>query len=224
MNTLVDINGNPADIIQKFRALHNDLDEFIGKRPDSLPIGNILLIKFIVICYDKNSEITRKYSTNWAEKKKEAALAAGLKTNEQWEDAVSNLLFGNIESINNVIIRYLSLQFDTEFTEYAVLSEMLIKQNQELINFKYSKPSDATKAKQNAKELSVEIEELKQKIFSGGDVKKLQKALDQHILKFTIKDLRPENVVTKKDNGEKIIDEEPYGDYEIEKMKFVGDE
>ena len=224
MGMLVDIRKSLESVIAGFKDLHSDFNEFCVNRDDKLEIKTIHIVKFIVLCYDKESEIVESRKGQWAEKKRDAAIESGLLKDGQLIKDADAVLYGKNDVVNRMIIRYLSLQFDKDFLMYVMLQELLLNATTQLLSFNFEKPSDASKAKQNVEAIIADIEAQEIKIFTGGDVKALTKALYENARKLTVTDLRPENVISRKTNGEELVDDKPYGNYELDKQRFLDDE
>jgi len=222
---LVDLSLADDVVIRRFSSLHDDFSSFVKQRNDNTTVPTINIIRFIVLCYDKESTLREQYKARWTLRKKMAAKESGLLNLEAKHKAnVDDIIYGNIQEINAIIVKYLSLLFDRDFMAYAVYAEILIKQYEQLIKFKFDRPSDAAKAKENVESLQKDLTDLEEKIFGGGDVKSLKNLLNREAKHFAIAELRPESVVSKLEKGERVVDESPYGeDYVIDKMRFLGD-
>ena len=224
MDMLVDIERSPELVIASFRELHEDFLNFCTLRPDKLEVSTINIVKFIVLCYDKESPVVDSGKKRWGDKKREAAEQSDLFINKEFIPDAEAILYGKNLEVNRIIVRYLSLQFDSDFMMYVMLQEMLLNSTTQLMTFNFDKPSDAAKAKANVDEILKDLREYEEKIFSGGDVKELTKALYENAKKFTVSDLRPENVLSRREKGEPVVDEAPYGDgYIPEEQRFLDD-
>lgn len=222
-NPLIDISQAPDSISREFRELHEDLGYFCVHRHDKLAVSTLVIIKYIVSCYDKESEVSYQFRSRWPERKREAAKVSGLTECGEEIDA-RKILFGKNDVINRIIARYISLQFDKDFMEYVVLQEMLMNATSQALGYNFDNPSQASKARQNISDLKKDLELLDEKMLLGGDVKELERSLAKNITKMTVSDLRPEKIVTRIENGEPVVDEAPYGDYVPDVKEFLGDE
>jgi hypothetical protein len=222
---LVDLSNTDTHIAEAFSALHEDLGSFVKKREDSLTVPTINIIKYVVACYDKESPVVEEFRKRWTIRKKTAATYAGffdLAKIHAYD--VDTILYARNDKVNKIILRYLSMLFDREFLMYAVASELLINVSEQLMRFDFAKPSDMAKAKQNVVELQNDLNDLEEKVFSGGDVKLLKIVLYGEAQRFMVSELRPENIVSKREKKEKIVDVNPYGEgYEVEPLKFISD-
>lgn len=220
---LVNIDLDDQSVEREFKSLHADFERFVDYRPDKLEVSAATIIRYIVWCYDPESDVVEAHR-KWTDKKKEAADLAGLIKNNKLTDDGFNILYGKNNAINHVISRYIWLLYDRDFALYAAYQEMLIKATTEILTYNFDKPSDASKAKSNVEELIEDITRVENKLLSGGDVKELTKVLAESASKFTVDELRPENIVSKLEKKEEIVDEKPYGNYEPEPQRFLNDE
>lgn len=222
---LVDIGQKEEAILEKFKLLHSDLALWVERREDSLLIPTVNVIKYIVSCYDAESPVVKEYSKRWTVKKREAAKAAGLMhLNRSKTSDIESVLYCKNDVINKVTVRYLSLQSDRDYLMYAIYNEMLITQSSQILSSALDKPSDMAKAKLNIETIQDDIARLEQKLFSGDDVRALKNILQEESRKFMVSELRPENLVTKADNGQMVVDS-AYGDgYIPEKLRFLDDQ
>lgn len=223
--TLVDIRLKDEDVVKQFANLHPDFQTFIDTREDELPFSDIQIIKYIVSCYDKESPAVNAYKKRWSIKKKESALMAGLPVdnNGRFDDEVDKLIFCQNDIINHVILRYLYLIHDRDWQTYVIYNEMYIHQSAELIKYDFQQPTHAKTAKENLDQLNKDIEALEYRIFSGEETKKLKDLLYEEASNM-LNELRPEKIVERLEKGLSPVDYSPYGNYQKEDMKFLGDE
>lgn len=224
--TLVNLNLLEGDVIKDFASLDKDFAQWVDRRGDGLIVPAINIIRFIVSCYDKESYIAHQYKGRWTQRKKQAAEFAGLLSmDRKFKESVEKIMYAQSPVINKIIIKYLSLLYDRDFMSYAIKSEILTKQSEQLLNFQFDKPSEMAKAMENVESIQQDLEDLEKKIFSGGDVITLKNVLFEEANKFMLSELRPENIVSKLEKGEPVVDINPYGEgYEIPKMRFIDDQ
>lgn len=221
---LVDIDKEENQIIVDFSKLHSSFKEWIKTRSDNLRVPSVNIIKYIVSCYDHESDIVREHKKRWTVKKREAAKVSGIfDMREKESDDVDSILYCRNEIINKITVRYLALLSDRDFMMYAIYNELLVKQSTQLLDFDYSDPSKVAKAKENIEIAQSDIVTLEHKLFSGDDVRALKNILQEESNKFMVSELRPENLVSKNEKGEAVV-ESPYGDgYNIPNLKFMDD-
>ena len=222
---LIDLSVDEKQVLDDFSGLHDDLAALVRSREDGTSIPILLIVKFIVLCYDKESPLREAHKKRWTIRKKTAATDSGLMDfRKKSRSEVDAILYGRNAAVNKAIVRYLSLLYDRDFMAYAVYAELLVKQYEELIQFKFDNPSHASKAKSNVESLQKDLTDLEEKIFGGGDVKTLSQTLDQEARAYAVSELRPENIVSKLEKGEPVVDDNPYGtDYFPDEMRFIGD-
>ncbi len=226
--TLIDPNISDEDIINQLLKLHPDFDDLI--KSIELPVGiNLsMVIRYIIYAYDKNSYIALEYKNKFIIKKKNAALRARfpmiiIDNIQKFSKESEDIIFNRIASVLDIVLRYLYIQFDDEWLRLHVYTELYYKITSDLLKNKYEKPQELKIARQNELEIKEDIEKLNYKIFSGEEERTLVSMLYEDSYKKSL-ELRPEQIVTKRENNEKIVDIEPYGvGYEIDKMKFSGD-
>ena len=225
---LINTAGTDAEIYDEFISLHPEFREFAKKFV--LPKGfNIpMLVRYLVFCYDKNSSIAIEHKARWMVKKREAAgrakFPSEIRDNTLKFTAESEeIIFNKNPQFSDIIVRYLALQFENDFELYMVYKEMLHNVMKELQKYNFDKPSDLSKAKQNAQEIQEDIDKLEFKLFSGEEERTLKTMLYAEAYKSSL-ELRPEHVVTRNENGESVVDVEPYGKgYKPKKLKYVDD-
>lgn len=221
--------GDPDDqIIDEFIALHPEFEAFEKTYTEREGITLPMLVKYIVYCYDKNSTIAIEHKAKWIFKKKEAATRAkfptlsdngAIKFTKESED----IIFCKDKSVSELIVRYLSLQFDNDFQMYMIYRELYHNVMMELQKFTFDKPSDLQKAIQNGEGILKDIEKLEYKLFSGEEERSLKSMLYEEAYKSSL-ELRPEQLVTKRENGEDLVDIKPYGEYKAQKQRFLNDQ
>ncbi len=221
---LVDISKSDEEIISEFAKIDSSFEEWLKTRDDKLLIPSPNIIKYLVACYDIESEIVREYKQRWTVKKREAAKLSGiLDMREEHPEHVDDILYCRNVDINYITVKYLGRFFDRDILMYAIYNELLINQSMQLLSFDFNRPSDVASAKNNVEDIQEDIDLLEQKIFSGDDVKALKNILLEYADKFMVHELRPESLVSKIEDGKMVV-ESPYGDgYSIDKLRFLGD-
>lgn len=221
--------GNPDEsVIEEFIALHPDFEQFEKLHAEKEGITLPMIIRYIVNCYDKNSSIAVEHKAKWIVKKKESATRAKLPTYSdngaiKFTKESEDIIFCKNEEISKLIVRYLSLQFDNDFQMYMIYRELYHNVMMELQKFTFDKPSDLQKAIQNGEGILKDIEKLEYKLFSGDEERTLKSMLYEEAYKSSL-ELRPEQLVTKRENGEDLVDVKPYGDYKATKQHFLNDQ
>lgn len=223
---LIDIDQSNDEIIKHFTGLHSYFKDWVREREDKLSIPTVSVIKYIVACYDFESPIVKEFYSRWTLKKKEAAKYSGilsLKSPSAAKD-VESVLYCKNAVVNRVTVRYLAMLSDRDFLMYAIYNELLVNQTSQILSFDFDKPTDIAKAKENIEAVQSDISRLEQKLFGGDDLRALKNILNEESTKFMVTELRPENLVTKHERGEPVVDS-PYGsDYSIGNLRFLDDQ
>ena len=217
------------DLILDFMALHDNFRVFVQNH--TLPEGITfpMLIRYIVNCYDKNSAIVLQHKSEWIIKKKNSAIKAGFPLvmvdgKEKFPQQFEGVIFNKMPGFNDIVMCYLSIQFDSDFMMYSVFHEMYYNLMKDLQAYNFDKSIDFERTKKMAESIKDDIDRLDYKIFSGGEEREMKNVLYAFAYKRSL-ELRPESLISKKENGEPLVDINPYGDgYKVDKMKFTGDE
>lgn len=222
--------GNPdEEVIKEFISLHPDFDIFKKTYIPAIGITIPMIVRYIVHCYDKNSAIAIEHKAKWMIKKKEAALRSKFPTRSdngaiKFTKEAEDIIFCKDIEVSKLIVRYQSMQFDNDFQMYSIYKELYHNVMLELQLFKFDKPSDLAKAIQNGEGILKDIEKLEYKIFSGDEERTLKSMLYEEAYKSSL-ELRPEHLATKREEGENIVDINPYGEgYKPSKLKFLNDQ
>ena len=221
---LVNIEKEDEKIIADFSKLHESFKTWLKDRDDNLSIPSVNIIKYIVYCYDYESDIVREHRSRWTVKKREAAKLSGiLYMRDQAGDGIDEVLYCKNTVINRITVRYLALLSDRDYMMYAIYNEMLVNQSIQMLAFDFDKPTEVAKAKANIEQVQEDIQKLEQKLFSGDDVRALKNILQEETSKFLVSELRPENLVSKHEKKEMVVDS-PYGrDFPVPDLRFIDD-
>lgn len=223
---LIDIDLPNDEVIKHFIGLHSYFKDWVKDREDKLSIPTVNIIRYIVACYDFESPIVKEFYSRWTLKKKEAAKYSGilsLKSPSAAKD-VESVLYCKNAVVNRVTVRYLAMLSDRDFLMYAIYNELLVNQTSQILSFDFDKPTDIAKAKENIEAVQADISRLEQKLFGGDDLRALKNILNEESTKFMVTELRPENLVTKHERGEPVVDS-PYGNgYSVGNLRFLDDQ
>jgi hypothetical protein len=214
------VDPSTDDFVDRFKQLHPDFEEFLLLSE----VSERSLFTYIVLTYDINSPFVEKYK-DWALRRRETAKASKFKIIKgAYVKEAESIIIGATPSINRIIVRYLFLQSDLEFVKFQSYQSLYYRQVVESMSSASIKPGDATKLRQNIEELSGEIKILQKSIFSGNESKNMLMALYDFVANLTY-DFRPEQIADKKQEGEEVTEENPYGKkYKPDKLEFVDDE
>lgn len=214
------VNPEDEDFVEKFQSLHPDFtnDFFLDKK-----ITLYSLFKYIVLTFDVESPYVIKYS-DWAQRRRLTAKECGfpMKGMHYLPEAES-IILGKKQSTNRIILRYCFLQNDIDFIKHFSYQNMLYTQLKMVMDESIEKPADYDKLKKNIDDLTHELRGLENAIFHGDESKLLRSALYDFTARISL-DIRPEDRADKIEEGEEVVDDVPYTNYEKKKMTFADDE
>jgi hypothetical protein len=226
---LIQTGATDDDIISELYNLDRGFSDLVSEIDPPLGITIPMLVRYMVFAYDKNSHIAIEFKSRWIQKKKESAIRAGFPTiNDgnllKFTVESESIIFNKNPQFSDLIMLYLFIQWDSDWLMHSVYNEMYYNVMKDLQKYNYDKPSDLQKAKQNAEDIREDIDKLNYKIFSGMEDRTLVNLLYEDSYRKSL-DLRPEQLITKKERGEPVVDITPYGsNYEIPVLKFIGDQ
>jgi hypothetical protein len=213
------IDPSAPDFEDRFKQLHPDFREdlFLDK------VSEKSLFTYIVLTYDINSPFVEKYK-DWALRRRETAKASGFKVHKgKYTGGAEDIILGRNRAANKAIVRYLFLQNDLEFVKFQGYQALYYNQVVESMSSSNIKPNEAAKLRSNIDELSGEIKLLQKNIFSGNETKDMLMALYDFVANITY-DFRPEQIAERKDKGEEVVDDSPYGKkYKTDTLNFIDD-
>jgi hypothetical protein len=178
------------------------------------------VISYIILSYDKNSDIRKEYASR-AQQKVEAAKLSGFKfTLGQFKDDVEEILIGENPNTNLAIIRYLYLFGMPELMALDYYTEKM----KQILN-QQRKGEDEKNSHQVIQFCLEQINILTETIFHGKESINLRKALYQFVEQNKLFKPRPEEIADKLEKNEDPFEgNTPYGKgYTIDEMKFLGD-
>jgi len=175
------------------------------------------LCTYIALCYDPESDIRKTYS-HYGTRKRMAAVASGFELDEKgkFSQDVEDYLVGENMAFNAAIVKYLSFTYDLNFMRYYVF-ELL--QHKALL----AAMNGDTKGIEQADKLTEKQSKEGVVIFGGNEVHEMRRALSEGAAIKAL-ELTPEDIAYKLADGENLNDINPYGDYEVDKLKFIGDD
>lgn len=205
--------------VEELERLRKDVPEFDVE----LDINSDNVAKYVILMYDMESPLRKEY-TKLRERKAVAAQYAGFnlsRKNEHFPKQIEQMLIGNIPEINVMIVKYLKLFNDPDFSALAGYLELFDVNVAELLKG----ASDTEKHKplyDMTEKLRQIIRELTDKTFGGQDDDMLIRELYRSI-ESVKESLMPEFIARKlADGGD--FPYNPYGDYEPEPLKLKIDE
>lgn len=179
--------------------------------------------RYVVLMYDPGSDLWRNES-NYIKRKYVAAKLAGFAPNiktGKFTQKVTNAILGQDEEVNKIIVSYIS---SFGFPELVELHGMLLVQEnllRDMINGDIDNQMDRTMSR-----VSDRIRELTRILFHSGEkdeLIKMRKELYENVKKEEMP--TPEYVANLlADTGDVPDDWNPYGNYKVEEMHFLGDD
>lgn len=206
-------NPNDENLVDKLSVY----TEFNQKESD-YGVDKLKLFRYIVVMYDMNSPLRLEYPDAW-ERKKVAALHVGFKVDKKgmFDKNVEAVLIGENNYVNLAMTKYVMLHGIPEYSALVAyqtgLGFEVIKTLRGTINPTITK---------NIEFLRIKIKELTEILYGGGETLNARRALYAGIEKdrFPL----PDDVIKRLNQGDNLEDYTPYGEYKVEKLKFVGDE
>ena len=179
------------------------------------------ICKFIVLCYDANGNLFRKYQ-NLMERKRLAAILAGFKTgaNGRYKEDIEKIILLQEETLAKCVMRYIIAQGSPNIIAMVAELTVIASETFALQTGSSSKIKDSIT---NIRTATVEIDRLKTILYGGDELENVAKYLYEDVMVQAL--YRPESFVKRIDGGDELDDCNPYGEgYKVDKMKFIGDE
>ena len=155
------------------------------------------ILRYIIITYDINSPL-RASTKDHNECKVKAMLMSGFDSNDmgKFDNEVEEaLLYGRDSGVAKMIVKYVYLFNNIEYTELVGMIEYNSQVLTEIHNRKTTK-----KNKKNLRETSLRIKELTSNIFGGKETREIEEQLYEQLSMSRIS-LRPERMVRQLTSG-----------------------
>ena len=198
---------------------------FFAQLPEGLTMEKVLL--YISYCFDKGSPFVKKYN-DIVERRFWAAVQAGFKLNQRhrsFNQDVENMIRGKVRAVNNMIIQYVLLQGDEDYSIFVAYNEALKQQltlllNLDTIDIENDKGGTSVKdiktITENVSGLRKEIAEIRMKMFFSVEDKLLNQSLYDFMEAGNLR-ISPESYAEKK-----VTSQATFRDEEGEKEKENG--
>ncbi len=216
-NCLIDLDGE--GIVGKFKALHSELNRPFGLKK----ISESSLVRYIVAAYDKNSPYMQQHFDLVQRRRYSAKYAQFPVEEDQYVEEAEEILEGKNDVVNDLITRYLFCQHDLEFINLQAYQNMHFVQTRIAMGHLLDKPSDFDKLKSNIEALSNDIQEKRALVSNNEESDTLLRRIYGFAESIST-DFRPEDRAKRVEQGEPVVDENPYGDYEPSSLRFLDDE
>ena len=177
------------------KQVKKDIPEFNFKCPD---IGK--LICYTIHVYDPHSDLLKLYSTDLNRRKREAALAAGFKINDNgvFDKWVEDSIVGDNSNYNSAIVAFVTKFNIADLPAFILYREIFFSEFAAAMKATDSK--DKKDAMANAETARTRMELLEKKLFTGEETANVRDALyiaaEAHKL-----NLRPEDKANEIESG-----------------------
>lgn len=181
------------------------------------------IFAWIICVYDSHSPLRLRIG-NYYEKKRVCAETVGWEKNDvgHFDKEIERYLIGQDKDVNSLVASYLANQNLPQFTQLIAYMEMQYKLTQDIL-----KGNIETNTAKIMDFITDKIMELTRKVYGSDDVDEVmeaRKALYAVAEKERMK-LNIETIVQYiNDKGKLPNDFSPYGDYEVDDLKFISDE
>lgn len=169
-------------VTDKMIALHNDFK--------AMPSAEIF--RYIILMYDKNSQLRQDYINMVDRKHRAAELAGFTKTKSgKYSERYESVMLGQDDTANIQIVRYI-LQFnENDYLSLCAYTELLVAET--IDSMKAQDASDRQKIVGNIKNITAELRAIEERMLGQDNYKKMRDALYASIDKNRLQ-LRPEQV------------------------------
>jgi len=149
------------------------------------------LIYYLILVYDRNSDLFLIHSDNLYLRKKEAAIKVGFKLDKEkhFEADIEAVLVGENEHFNLCVFRYVRMSGVPDLPVLIKYIEML---DHEMAAPLPDKPKERADVRNNIDVLLKKVEELEIKIFTGRESEAARESLYRLIERIRVP--RPENI------------------------------
>lgn len=201
------------------KTLTSKIPEF-AKYQGKIPAKKVF--QYILLLYDPASPLWRDVLDYYVRKGACAEMVGFPKTKGQWTEEGEAILVGQDSQVNDMIVAFIAQLGLVEMYQLIAYLSLLSSETRKAIDFKGDKNSIDIITKTGDK-----IRELLKIVFKSGEYDEIsivRKALYSRLEKERLK-IRPEEIVRiMNEEGRLPQDFSPYGKYEVEESKFIGDE
>ena len=184
-----------------------------------LGINVKMLLTYVALVYDINSEIRRNARLDYSQRKVEGAITTGFSMkNKRFAKDVERLLLGEDDSFNRAIVEYVCLSLNNDYKLLYVLEE---NYNDMIKDHSNSVKKFTNNDRKLLTEMSGQIKGLESLLFGGQEVMNARRALYEGT--EAIRDrFRLEDAVEKQEK-DGLEDWNPFPGYTPDNLSFVGD-
>lgn len=179
------------------------------------------IFKFIIMMYDMESPLRELYP-NINHRRREAAFMAGFELNAKGEfsEKIVRMIAGEDDRIIPLITAYLLRVGLVDFVAVEASMSMYMDISKKMI----AKTATKDEMEQHRKLLK-DIKTYEEEVFRGKEAINIRRALYQGV-ETARKAPKPEDMAKRlrENPKDKYDDGNPYGDYQVDELKFIGDE
>ena len=176
-----------------------------SEEPESDYIDRNKLDKFILLMYHPTSESRKKYQ-DYFERKRECAVQAGFHFDDVFEEEVEEMLLGQNDEANQIIIDYIISLGSPDLIRYTAFQQMLAAQVKRSMSETDEKAVKVIR--ENINSISEDLKAIEINLF-GDNEQALRKALYSSMVSKV--NLRPESVARQIANKDLKIHDPYYG-------------
>ena len=208
--------------LKRLREESPEFAELPTLEGDRVRLDQDALNRYVVLMYDKESQLRREYP-KIRQRKAAAAQYAGFNLNKKREfrREVEQMLIGQIPEVNRMIVKYVLKYNDPDQLALEMYYEMYQRQVALMLQG-IADPSDYKKIHEVSEKLRTSIAELSEKTLGGQDEASIIKELYADLENLR-ESMMPEYIADKLAKGEEL-GYNPYGGYEPEPLKLVQQE
>jgi hypothetical protein len=204
---------NPSD--------KEDIQKLINSYPEfSVELANLekdreRLIQYIIIFYDKNSEVKNRIKDLFQRKASVAQMVGfRLDKNGKFKETIKECLLGQNDSFNSMCIKYMMLFNNPDIAMLEVMTDLYAKELAKSLKTTPKTPSkDVKETLANIDQLNKQINIKTESIFGGQEPRKLEEKLYYYMEQERLR-LSPEDIARKIQDGERITNIDPYNLYD----------
>ena len=196
-----------------------------GIKQDFQLLGKKAVYTYIVLMYDPGSPLASMKDIDWWTKKYEAGEAAGFRVRNEdgktyFEKPYDSMFLGKDDDIVKAITAYVAFCHNPVWTEMVYLNEVLIKYTQEALG---GRTGDINEIKAVAI-INNRLDSLAERVFSlSNETELFRQKLYSRVEEARLM-LKPEDYAKRFMAGDKLQEDNPYGEYIVDDLEYEGTE
>ena len=186
-----------------------------------------MVIRYIVLMYDKNSPIRQMHALDWMAQKFEACAYSGfdLKKSKdgyyRFDQEVVDMVLGKNDTVNDMIIAYIGWCNNHQWDYSVYLKESMLQFTRDAVGRKitdYKSAADYKKLYDDYRKIAGELSREKEE--TEEFLSRFYYQIEQSRLA-----IRPEDYAKALNEGSDLRADNPYGvNFAVDKIRFIGDE